>query len=254
MPRSPEPATLLSCRDLLVGYGGHPILPPINVRARAGEFWAIVGVNGSGKTTFLRTALGLLGRIDGELVWAENAVVSYVAQHHDVDASLPGRVRDFVGSGRDRGWSFLSWRHADSDAVQRALEDARCEDLEEEQFASLSEGQKGRARIARALASGPNVLVLDEPTSAVDSVTERAVFDTLDTLRRTRGVTIFVVSHRTRVFAGRATHALYVDRAEGAAVAGAFDEVVQAPAFLSRHGPIATPVSEGLGGTEGSGG
>jgi ABC-type Mn2+/Zn2+ transport system ATPase subunit len=125
--------------------------------------------------------------------------------------------------------------------VQRALEDARCEDLGDEQFASLSEGQKGRARIARALASGPNVLVLDEPTSAVDSVTEQAVFDMLDALRRARGVTILVVSHRSHIFVGRATHALYLDRVEGTAVAGVFDEVVRAPAFLSRHGPVTPP-------------
>jgi ABC-type Mn2+/Zn2+ transport system ATPase subunit len=120
----------------------------------------------------------------------------------------------------------------------RALEDARCGELAGQPFGNLSEGQRGRVRLARALVSNPNVLVLDEPTSALDSVTEPAIFDTLEKLRRARGVTLLVVSHRTRVFAGRATHALFVDRGSGVAVAGEFNQVVTAPSFLSRQGAI----------------
>ncbi|HXV62027.1 MAG TPA: ATP-binding cassette domain-containing protein [Vicinamibacteria bacterium] len=228
----------LTTRGLLVGYRGRAILPPIDVTVRRGDFWAVVGVNGSGKTTLLRTLLGLLPRVGGQIEWNEETVLSYVAQWSDFDASVPSRVRDFVRAGLDRGWSFLRWGHRDPDSVQEALAEAKCDRLADEQFSSLSEGQKGRVRLARALVSSPNVLVLDEPTSAVDSVTEAAIFDTLDELRRVRGVTLLVISHRTHVFVGRATHAIFVDRDDGAAVTGTFEEVVRAPPFLSRHGPI----------------
>lgn len=202
------------------------------------EFWAVVGVNGSGKTTLLRTVLGLLPRVGGDYRWSADAVLSYVSQRSDRDSGVPSRVRDFVGAGQDRGWSFLKWRRSAHAPLRKALEDARCQELADQQFSNLSEGQKGRVRLARALVSSPNVLVLDEPTSALDSVTEPAIYDTLETLRRARGVTLLVVSHRTTVFAGRATHALFVDRETGVVVSGEFREVVTTPSFLSRHGVV----------------
>ena len=229
---------LLTTDALLVGYRSRSILPALDLTVRAGEFWAIVGVNGSGKTTMLRTLLGLLPAVGGALEWSDEAVVSYVAQRGELDTTVPGRVRDFVHGGLDREWSFVNWRHGDGRAVRDALLQAQCDPLSELQFANLSEGQKARVRLARALASRPNVLVLDEPTSSVDSVSEDAIFETLAELSRAHGVTLLVVSHRTHVFVGRATHAIFVDRDDGAAIAGAFQDVVQAPSFLSRHGAV----------------
>jgi ABC-type glutathione transport system ATPase component len=108
-------------------------------------------------------------------------------------------------------------------------------------MARLSEGQKSRAVLARALASNPNVLVLDEPTSVVDALTERAIFDLLEALRRERRLALIVVSHRSELFLGRATHAIFVDRLGGVASAGSFDGIIRSPAFLSSHGPIPSP-------------
>jgi zinc transport system ATP-binding protein len=229
-------------RDLSVGYQGRAILPPLSFEIRTGEFWALLGNNGSGKTTLVRTLLGLLPRVGGETSRTPETIFSYVPQRTELDPTIPGRLIDFVRSGRDRGWSFLDpFRGNDDGATRKALADARCEDLAHRQLSQLSEGQKARAVLARALVSNPNVLVLDEPTSSLDAGTEKAVFDLLDVLRRDRELALIVVSHRSELFAGRATHAIFVDRLGDAAFAGSFDFVTSAPVFLSRHGPIPSP-------------
>lgn len=235
---------LIVCRGLAVGYGGRAILPPLDFEVRRGEFWALLGMNGSGKTTLIRTLLGLLPKVGGEIERTPGSVMSYVPQRTELDPTLPSRVVDFVRSGWDRGWSFLDpLPRRDHDAMRRALQHARCSDLVHQQIAHLSEGQKARAVLARALVSSPNVLFLDEPTSSVDAVTERAVFELLDELRRERDLALVVVSHRSELFEGRATHAVYVDRAGGVAIAGSFLDVTRSAVFLARHGPIASPAT-----------
>jgi zinc transport system ATP-binding protein len=237
-------SSLIACRGLVVGYGGRGILPPLDFEVRTGEFWALLGNNGSGKTTLVRSLLGLLAKVAGDVERAPGTVMSYVPQRTELDPTIPSRVVDFVRSGRDRGWSFLDpLPRRDYDATRKALEDARCGDLAYEQLSHLSEGQKARAVLARALVSNPKVLVLDEPTSSVDAVTERAVFELLDALRRERDLALIVVSHRSEFFVGRATHAVYVDRVGGVAAAGEFDTITRSAVFISRHGPIASPAS-----------
>lgn len=241
---APE-APLIRCRELVVGYRGKGLLPAVDVSIRRGEFWALIGINGSGKTTFLRTVLGLLPRVGGEIERTAGVVLSYVPQRSELDPQIPGRVVDLVRSGLDRGWSFLHpfGLRAD-DAVKAALRDARCADLAGDQFSRLSEGQKARALLARALVSNPDVLVLDEPTSAVDAQTERAVFELLESLRDERNLALVVVSHRSELFVDRATHALFIDRNDRVATAGEFGPVTESPAFVLRHGPIAVPVPD----------
>jgi len=235
---------LIACRGLAVGYGGRAILPSLDIEVRTGEFWALLGNNGSGKTTLIRTLLGLLPRVGGEIERAPETVMSYVPQRTELDPTIPNRVVDFVRSGRDRGWSFLDPFHADDHgATRKALRDARCDDLALQQLSHLSEGQKARAVLARALVSNPKVLVLDEPTSSVDAITERAVFELLDALRRERDLALIVVSHRSELFIGRATHAVYVDRVGGVAASGEFDAITRSAVFITRHGPIASPAA-----------
>jgi zinc transport system ATP-binding protein len=241
-PGPSRPHPLVGARNLVVGYQGRAILPALQFEIRTGEFWALLGNNGSGKTTLIRTLLGLLPRVGGEVYRSPETILSYVAQRTELDPTIPGRVIDFVRSGLDRDWSFLHpFRGSDHRATRTALADARCDDLSHQQMAQLSEGQKSRAVLARALASNPNVLVLDEPTSVVDALTERAIFDLLEALRRERRLALIVVSHRSELFLGRATHAIFVDRLGGVASAGSFDGIIRSPAFLSSHGPIPSP-------------
>jgi zinc transport system ATP-binding protein len=236
-------APLLRLRALEVGYGGRALLPPISFEVRPGELWALVGPNGGGKSTLLGTVVGLLPPVGGGVDRPSGAVVGYVPQRTSVDMAVPARVIDLVRGGHDRGLSFLSPLHPlrGRAAVARAMAETRTEALAHQRFAALSEGQKQRVLLARALVGDPRLLVLDEPTSAMDLGAERAVFELLERLRRERDLAVIVVGHHLPVLLGRATHVALVDQDEGLAVTGPVHEVTRSPAFLARFGALLEP-------------
>ncbi|TNF34311.1 MAG: ATP-binding cassette domain-containing protein [Deltaproteobacteria bacterium] len=229
-------APVLSLDGLVVGYQGRPLLPPLSTAVRPGELWALIGRNGSGKSTLLRTLLGLLAPVGGRMAWARRARVAFVPQRGEHEPAMPARAIDMVRSGVDRGWSFVDpffvARHRE--AIRAALEETGATALADEPFATLSEGQKQRVWLARALASGPDVILLDEPTSALDAVAEREAFELLDDLRRERGLAFVMASHHMAYIPRFATHAVLVDRDDGVALAGPIGDVL-ASATYKKH-------------------
>jgi len=224
----------MQARDLRVGYRGRVLLPPLSLAIRPGEMWGLIGSNGSGKTTLLRTLLGLLPRVGGSMDRRPGVRLAYVPQRGDLDAAVPGRVRDVVLEGVDRGWSFLdpiaTWRHRAE--VRQALADAGAGRLAHQRFNELSEGQKQRVLVAGALVSSPDLMILDEPTSAMDMAGEHAVFDLLGSLRKERNLAVLVVSHHTSLLVEHVSHLAFVDRECGVAIAGGMEEVARNPCFV----------------------
>jgi len=191
-----SPATpLLRCEALQVGYGGRAITPAIDVSIGRGELWAIIGRNGTGKSTFFRTLLGLQPPVAGRVERAPGLPIAYVPQRSGLDPLFPLLARDVVAMGVERGLSFLKPRLAEPPAVREALARCGAEAWADLPFAALSEGQKQRVLLARALASQPTLALLDEPTSAMDEVAERETVAQLARLRDELGTTVLVVSH-----------------------------------------------------------
>jgi zinc transport system ATP-binding protein len=122
--------------------------------------------------------------------------------------------------------------------VEAALDRTDTRGLARRPFAKLSEGQKQRVLIARALVSSPDLLVLDEPTSAMDSHNEVVVFELLDRLRRELGVAVVIASHQLAFVPRYASHVVWVDRDDGLAVAAPAPEVLELPAFRARYGVL----------------
>ncbi|MGM0575354.1 MAG: metal ABC transporter ATP-binding protein [Myxococcota bacterium] len=233
-----EPLTTLE--GVRVGYDGRAILPALDLSVRRGEVWALVGRNGSGKTTLMRTMLGLLRPVEGRVRTAPGVRVDHVPQRTEQPGIVPARVKDIVSAGADRGWSFLVpgiLRHT-RDAVEEAMGATGVRDLARRSFATLSEGQKQRTLVARAIVSRPDLLVLDEPTSAMDPMAARTVFELLDGLRRERDLAIVLASHQVRFAPDYASHAVLVDGDDGVALAGAFEEVVATREFQERYGAV----------------
>jgi zinc transport system ATP-binding protein len=224
-------AALIDCQQLRVGYRGRAILPAIDLRIGAAELWGVVGRNGSGKSTWFRTVLGLMPAIAGQVVRAPGLRMAYVPQRLQLDALFPVLARDVVAMGVERGWSFVLPRAERRARVDRALQRVAANELGEQPFRALSEGQKQRVLLARLFASEPNVALLDEPTSAMDAVAERETLRLLDALRREHGTTVIVVCHALGLVREIAEHMLFFDATGGGVISGSTAQVLSHDAF-----------------------
>jgi len=212
-------------------------LPKIDLSIARGELWAIIGRNGSGKTTWLRTVLGLLPPVSGTIERAPDVRLSYLPQRSSLDELYPLLAREVVRMGTLRGWSFFGPRFGGESAeVDGALAEMKVAELADRPFRQLSEGQKQRVLFARIAASNAELALLDEPTSAMDVVAEREAFALLDGLRKTRQMAIIVVSHYLGLVREFADRALLLDRDTPAVVVGTPEEVFNHQVFSERYG------------------
>jgi zinc transport system ATP-binding protein len=219
---------LLNCRALEIGHAGKALLPPLDLTVGRGEFWAVLGKNGAGKSTWLKTVLGLLQPVSGSVSRAPGLRLSYVPQRAAIDELYPLSAREVVRLGVERGWSFLAHgRAARDEATTRALDEVAATALAHQPFSDLSEGQKQRILFARMLASRAELALLDEPTSAMDEAAEREAFELLDRLRLEHGLTIVIVSHYIGLAAEFADHVLVLDRDRRAAHVGTPREALE---------------------------
>lgn len=228
---------LLRCEQLEVGYAGRAVLPPVDLEIRPGEFWALLGRNGSGKTTWFKTVLGLLPAVSGRVDLAPTTQLAYVAQRMTFDDLYPVSALDVVAMGRLRtGRMWRPWMTAEErDRVRDALESLNATSLAKRTFRSLSEGQKQRVLLARMVVSEAQIAFLDEPTAAMDAVAERRTMDLLDRLRVRYGMSVVVVTHHLEVIRRCADRVLFVDPDLPAVVAGTPGEVFASEPFLARY-------------------
>ena len=240
-----RPAPALGLRGLTAGYGDAPAIEAIDAAFPEGTMTAIVGPNGAGKSTLVKTVVGALrpaaGRIElfGRPLAEARDRMAYVPQRASVDWDFPTRVLDVVlmGLWRDLGlFGRIRARHR-----TRAME---CLDLvgmaefAQRQIGQLSGGQQQRVFLARALAQGADLYLLDEPFAGVDAATEAAIIAVLHRLRA-EGRTLVAVHHDLSTVAEYFDRVLILNRhrvAEGP-VARAFTEPALARAYGGRlHG------------------
>jgi len=195
---------LLRAEGVSFAYGGDPVLDGVDLTVDAGEFAALVGPNGAGKSTLLRIALGLLAPQAGTVELfgkrprqlRDRWRLGYVPQRPRFAPDLPATVEEVVAAGRlaKQGW-WRRARRADRDAVTHAIESVALGNLRRRQMGELSGGQQQRVLIAKALASEPELLVLDEPVAGVDAAAQRLFRDSLVHLLREHGAGVLLVSH-----------------------------------------------------------
>jgi ABC-type Mn2+/Zn2+ transport system ATPase subunit len=245
-PSNPDPApTLIVMKGAVLGYHGRPVLPPVDLDIRPGDFLGLVGPNGSGKTTVLRAMLGLLAPLSGSVTRSNAGLrFGYVPQRKALDGGWPLRVEDVVLMGlMDRVGFIRRPGEGHRAAAREALAAVGVEELAKQPFDALSGGQKQRTLIARALAGRPTVLLLDEPTAGMDLPGTRSILSLLRRLHRD-GLTIVLVTHQLNEVANTARRvALFTG--EGLEV-GPVSEVLTPEALTRLYGvPVRTARVDG---------
>ncbi|NNH68970.1 metal ABC transporter ATP-binding protein [Nocardia uniformis] len=203
-----------------VHYGDVLALDGVTVTVGTGRICGLVGMNGSGKSTLFKTIMGLTRpdrgsvRINGgtSSKARTSGTLGYVPQSEAVDWSFPLSVRDVVMTGRYGHMGFTRRpRRADREAVAHALDRVELTDLADRQIGQLSGGQRKRAFVARGIAQGATVLLLDEPFAGVDKRSEATITALLRELA-TDAVTVLISTHDLHALPGLADEAILLNR------------------------------------------
>jgi zinc transport system ATP-binding protein len=192
--------TIVEIKDVSFAFNGQSVLRGVNLEIRRGDFIAMIGPNGGGKTTLLKLILGLIKpdkgiiRVMGDTAEKSSPFIGYVPQHIHVNRSFPISALDVVLMGKlapKRRFRRTSTRSR-QEALD-ALEQMGMSSYAQRKIGELSGGQRQRIFIARALATQPKLLLLDEPTANIDSQGQAEFFNLLKMLNK--NITIVVVSH-----------------------------------------------------------
>ncbi|MFB4197181.1 metal ABC transporter ATP-binding protein [Streptomyces carpaticus] len=207
--------TPLTLRGVHAELGGRPVLRGIDLTVGRGEVVALLGANGSGKSTAVRAAVGQVPVTGGELALFGTPVrrfrdwrrVGYVPQRSTAAGGVPATVREVVSAGRLARRRLRPLGRADRAAVDRALELVGLADRSGDPVEALSGGQHQRVLIARALAGEPELLIMDEPLAGVDLASQRILADTLRS-QLAQGVSTLVVLHELGPLEPLITHSV----------------------------------------------
>ena len=202
---------IVELKNIWVKYDGVVVLEDVNLTIESTNFFGIIGPNGGGKTTLLKVLLGLVKPSSGTVkVLGEDPRISrkgigYVPQHGSFDVNYPISVWEVVMMGRMAKRKLgRRFKEEDKKVAEHSLEVVEMLDFKDRQISKLSGGQQQRVFIARALASNPEMLLLDEPTASVDAHIQTDIFELLKRLSST--IPIIMVSHDVGVMS------VYVDK------------------------------------------
>ncbi|MBN1212074.1 MAG: ABC transporter ATP-binding protein [candidate division Zixibacteria bacterium] len=208
---------IIEIENLSFSYDGTNVLENVNLTIGEKDFVWIVGPNGGGKTTLLKLILGLLSptkgsvRVFGTSPQQARTQIGYMPQYAQLDPSFPVSVLDVVLMGRlCKGQFFGPFKRGDRKIALEMLREVGLAEFADRHYASLSGGQQRRLLIARALASRPELLILDEPTANLDLLVVRELYELLHRLNKQ--FTIVMVSHDPAFVAQTVKNVICVNR------------------------------------------
>lgn len=206
--------TQITCRDLTIGYGSRIILKHLNFTVNEGDYLCIIGENGSGKSSLMRTILNLQNPINGQILYdhqIQQNGIGYLPQQTSRQKDFPASVREIVLSGCDRRSGFHPFYHAsDKKKAVTAMQQLKLTHLAHRCYRELSGGQQQRVLLARALCATKKILFLDEPVSGLDPEVTADFYALIRHLNRREGITILMISHDLQATAADATHILHL--------------------------------------------
>lgn len=232
---------VLRLRDATLGFAGRTLWSGLDLRVRPGEFLAVLGANGSGKTSLLKVVLGQQrlsgGSIEflGEPVRRGNRRIGYIPQQKLADEGTPLRARDLVGLGlTGHRWGLPLPSATRRKAVDALLAAVGASDYANVPISTLSGGEQQRLRVGQALAGDPRLLLCDEPLLSLDLAHQRAVSELIDRHRRERNLGVLFVTHDVNPVLDMVDRVLYL--AGGTFRVGTPDQVLRSDVLSELYG------------------
>lgn len=240
------PIAVLDINDLNCSYNGMKVLSNISFRISSGDYIGIVGPNGSGKSTLIRAILGLMDSEAGEITLLGSPLNSF-SQWHRIgylpqriklfNPNFPGTAEEIVKlglltEGRKASPSSVNKK----EAIDAALEMMGISHLKKRLIGDLSGGQQQRVLLARAMVNRPEMLILDEPTTALDPETRENFYSLVEGVNKSEGTTVILVTHDTWSIGKYASRFLYIDKK--IIFDGSFDDFchsAEMTAFFGEH-------------------
>ena len=234
---------ILKCENAAFSYDGRTIAENINFQIEEGDYLCILGENGSGKTTLINAILGLKKVAEGKIVYGEDVKaenIGYLPQKSGSGADFPACVREIVRTGflGKRGFRF----YYSKEERQRA-EDVMCKlgiaEFAKSSFMELSGGQQKRVLLARALCSTENLLILDEPTAALDPIVTEELYEMTKELNSKEKISVIMVSHDVSAATKYANKILHIKHEQ--LFFGTTEDYLKtelAKAYLGGHGNV----------------
>lgn len=210
----------IEIRNVTVRYHEKPVLVDASANVPEGAICGLVGMNGAGKSTLFKAIMSAVPLEKGEVLLTgapvaeaqKKGTVAYVPQTETIDWNFPVSVEDVVMMGRYGFMNVLRrFTKKDHEAVARALERVHLSDFANRQVGQLSGGQRKRVFVARALAQGASILLLDEPFAGVDAKTEASLVELLRELK-TQGVTTLIAAHDLNTIGSYCDHIILLKR------------------------------------------
>ncbi len=209
--------SVLSINHLNFAYHKEPILEDINLEVDVGDFLAIIGPNGGGKSTLLKNILGIASPSSGtiEVLGAKPELrlsqIGYVPQNTNINTDFPIKVIEVVMMGHvGHKRPLFGYQKEEKACAMGVLAQVGMDAYAEVKIGSLSGGQRQRVMIARALCAHPKILLLDEPTASIDVTGQKQIYDLLKMLNA--HITVIVVSHDISVILGYANKVAYINK------------------------------------------
>ena len=208
---------IFECKDVTLGYENIVVAKNLNFKIDQGDYLCVVGENGTGKSTLIKTLLGLIKPLNGEVIanvqGKNHKGVGYLPQQTQAQKDFPASVWEVVLSGvlnNDHRCPFYNKK--DKAEAEKNMEKLNILDLKKRCYRELSGGQQQRVLLARALCATDSVLILDEPVTGLDPAASMELYETIKDLNKKENVTIIMVSHDIKNALNYATHILHLEQ------------------------------------------
>lgn len=204
----------ITCQNLAIGYDGRSILRNINFSVNEGDYLCIIGENGTGKSTLMRTLLRLQQPVSGMIQYGDglkNNEIGYLPQQTMIQKDFPASVREIILSGcQNRVGMRPFYNRSEKKRASEMMEKLQITNLTNRCYRELSGGQQQRVLLARALCATKKILLLDEPVSGLDPKVTDEMYRIVEKINREDKITIIMISHDIKAAMKYASHIVHI--------------------------------------------